>query len=165
MLSESGPAATALEARVQELGGGVAARGAGARHTKKALGIFSQKNVVQVYAVIARLQEERFATAMLCEVLDVHRSRFYVWQQGSQGCRAREDAELKTLIREIFWEHKRRYGARRIAREMSARDQRCGVARVGRLLHEMGLKAIQPKSFQPRTTDSRHSLGFNPNCC
>jgi transposase InsO family protein len=27
----------------------------------------------------------------------------------------------------------------------------------------MRLKAIQPKSFQPRTTDSRHRLGYSPN--
>ena len=27
----------------------------------------------------------------------------------------------------------------------------------------MGLEAIQPKSYRPRTTDSRHSLSFSPN--
>jgi transposase InsO family protein len=70
---------------------------------------------------------------------------------------------LKPLIREIFWEHEQRYGARRIARELSARKKGCGVERVARLLQEMGLQAIQPKSYQPRTTDSRHSLGYSPN--
>ena len=30
-------------------------------------------------------------------------------------------------------------------------------------MEEMGLVAIQPKSFKPRTTDSRHSLGYSPN--
>ncbi len=116
-----------------------------------------------MYAVIARLQQEGFATAKLCEVLEVHRSRYYAWQQGRQGCRAREDAELKPLIREIFWEHQRRYGARRIARELSSRNQCCGVGRVARLLRELGLKAIQPKSYRPRTTESRHCLGYSPN--
>jgi transposase InsO family protein len=116
-----------------------------------------------VYAVIGRLQQEGFATATLCEVLGVHRSRYYAWQRGSQGCRALEDAELKPLIREIFWEHKRRYGARRIAHELSSRNQSCGVGRVARLMREMDLQAIQPKSYRPRTTDSRHSLGFSPN--
>ena len=86
---------------------------------KKALAIFSQ-SVEQVYAVIGRLQRRvGFATAALCEVLGVHRSRYYAWQRGSQGCRTLEDAELKPLIREIFWEHKRRYGARRIAQGVS----------------------------------------------
>ena len=52
--------------------------------------------------MIARLQQEGFTTARLCEVLEVHRSRYYAWQRGSLGCRARQDAELKRLIREIF---------------------------------------------------------------
>ena len=30
-------------------------------------------------------------------------------------------------------------------------------------MDEMGLVAIQPKSFKPRTTDSRHKLGYNDN--
>jgi transposase InsO family protein len=30
-------------------------------------------------------------------------------------------------------------------------------------MDEMGLVAIQPKSFKPRTTDSRHGLGYSPN--
>jgi transposase InsO family protein len=116
-----------------------------------------------VYGVIGRLHQEGFAIARLCEVLGVHRSSYYAWQRGSQSCRAVEDAELKPLIREVFWEHERRYGARRIARELSARNKSCGVERVARLMREMGLQAIQPKSFQPRTTDSRHSLGYSPN--
>lgn len=113
--------------------------------------------------MIGRLRQDGFSTATLCEVLGVHRSRYYAWQRGSQGCRALEDAELKPLIREIFWEHKRRYGARRIAQELLSRNQGCGVGRVARLLREMDLQAIQPKSYRPRTTDSRHSLGFSPN--
>ncbi len=28
---------------------------------------------------------------------------------------------------------------------------------------QMGLVAIQPRSFKPRTTDSRHTLGYSPN--
>jgi transposase InsO family protein len=67
------------------------------------------------------------------------------------------------MIQEIFWEHERRYGARRIAEELAARGVRCSRRRVGRLMKEMQLLAIQPRSFKPRTTDSRHSLGYSPN--
>jgi transposase InsO family protein len=67
------------------------------------------------------------------------------------------------LIRDIFWQHKRRYGARRIAVELQARGQSCGVDRVARLLKNQGLQAIQPPSFRPRTTNSRHALGYSPN--
>lgn len=30
-------------------------------------------------------------------------------------------------------------------------------------MDHLGLVAIQPRSFKPRTTDSRHTLGYNPN--
>ena len=44
--------------------------------------------------MIGHLQQEGFATAALCEVLEVHRSRYYAWLGGSHSCRAREDAGL-----------------------------------------------------------------------
>ncbi len=113
--------------------------------------------------MIGHLHEDGFATATLCDVLAIHRSRYYAWRRGGRSRRAQEDEALKPLIREIFWEHRRRYGARRIARELRARNQPCDVGRVGRLLRDMGLKAIQPKSYRPRTTDSRHCLGYSPN--
>jgi transposase InsO family protein len=113
--------------------------------------------------VIGHLQQEGFAATRLCEVLEVHRSGYYAWRRGTRSRRAQEDEDLKPQIREIFWEHKRRYGARRIARELSSRQQCCDVGRVSRLLREMGLKAIQPKPFRPRTTNSRHRLGYSPN--
>jgi putative transposase len=67
------------------------------------------------------------------------------------------------VIVEIFWQHQRRYGARRIAIEAAARGHKCGVERVAKLLKSAGLRAIQPKSFHPKTTDSRHRLGYSPN--
>jgi len=47
--------------------------------------------------------------------------------------------------------------------DLSRRGIACGAARVARLLKTQGLQAIQPKSFQPRTTESRHRLGYNQN--
>ena len=113
--------------------------------------------------MIGRLQQEGFPAAALCGVLGVHRSGYYAWRRGSLSVRAQEDERLKPLIRDIFWQHQRRYGARRIFEELSARQIPCGVRRVSRLLRAMGLRAIQPKSFRPRTTESRHRLGYSPN--
>jgi hypothetical protein len=67
------------------------------------------------------------------------------------------------FICDIFWQHKRRYGARRVAVEMQAIGRPCGVDRVAKLLKSQGLQAIQPQSFRPPTTDSRHALG--DICC
>jgi putative transposase len=67
------------------------------------------------------------------------------------------------FICDIFWQHKRRYGARRIAVELQAQGRPCGVDRVAKLLKNQGLQAIQPQSYRPKTTDSRHGLGYSPN--
>jgi transposase InsO family protein len=77
--------------------------------------------------------------------------------------RQREDEQLKPLIRSIFREHRRRYGARRISVVLGERGFCCSRFRTKRLMTEMDLVAIQPRSFKPRTTESRHTLGYNEN--
>lgn len=117
-----------------------------------------------VYAGIDQLVlTESFAASAVCDALDVSRSGFYAWRNGEESRRAETDRELTPVIRAVFWHHRRRYGARRIAVALSQRGIACGVARVARLLKNQGLRAIQPQSFTPRTTDSRHRLGYNEN--
>ncbi len=107
--------------------------------------------------------EGPFPVIAVCDILLVSRAGYYAWQAESETARERRDRELMPLIRDLFWKHKRRYGARRIAVELVARGEPCGVDRVAKLLKMQGLKAIQPKSFKPKTTDSRHTLGYSPN--
>ena len=103
------------------------------------------------------------AVTAVCDVLAVSRSAYYAWRDERATVREQRDEQLRPLVRDIFWEHKRRYGARRIAFEWGVGGEPCGVERVAKLLNSAGLKALQPKSFQPKTTDSRHTLGFSPN--
>ena len=56
-----------------------------------------------------------------------------------------------------------RYGSRRIAAALQQKGVPVGREQVGRILKEEGLKAIQPRSFVPRTTDSRHNYPISPN--
>jgi transposase InsO family protein len=117
-----------------------------------------------VYALIEQLTlEGAFPLAALCDVLEVSRAGYYAWQSAAESARQQRDRELMPLICDIFWNHKRRYGARRIAVELAAQGQPCGVDRVAKLLKSQGLKAIQPQPYRPRTTNSRHSLGYSPN--
>jgi putative transposase len=99
----------------------------------------------------------------VCETLNVSRAGYYAWQSEKQTARQRRDRQLMRLVADIFWKHRRRYGARRIAVELAAQGERCGVQHVAKLLKNQGLRAIQPQSYRPRTTDSRHSLGYSPN--
>jgi len=113
--------------------------------------------------LVHQLEKESWPVSVLCETLNVSRSAYYAWRQDELGSRRREDNRLMPVIRSVFWEHRRRYGARRIAVELAARNEPCGRRRVGRLMAQMGLVAIQPRSFKPRTTNSQHTLGYSPN--
>lgn len=120
--------------------------------------------MTDVYAAIEAIADsDGLATAAVCDVLEVSRSAYYAWRQGASSPRHRRDAELAPLVRGVFWKHHRRYGARRIAKELADRSQRCSPRRVAKLMKTQGLRAIQPKSFVPKTTDSRHALGYSPN--
>lgn len=99
----------------------------------------------------------------VCQTLDVSRAGFYAWRSEKETARQRRDRELTRLVADTFWKHRRRYGARRIAVELEAQGHRCGVDRVAKLLKNQGLRAIQPQRFVPRTTNSRHRLGYSPN--
>jgi putative transposase len=117
-----------------------------------------------VYAAAEAIAAEQVASVReVCEFLAVSRSAYYAWRDARPTVREDEDLELAPLVRAIFHRHRRRYGTRRIVEELRDMDRVCGRRRVAKLLKIQGLQAIQPKSFKPRTTESRHRLGYSPN--
>ena len=117
-----------------------------------------------MYALLEQLTlQAAFPLAALCETLEVSRAGYYAWRSESQSAQQERERELTPLVCDIFWKHKRRYGARRIAVELGALGQPCGVDRVAKLLKIQGLRAIQPQSYKPKTTNSQHTLGYSPN--
>jgi len=90
---------------------------------------------------------------LICQVLNLPRSSYYHAAQPTP--RQVQDRELTELITKVFAEHKRRYGSRRIHAELVAQGLECGVDRVRRLMREAGLRAHQPRSFIPTTSDGR----------
>lgn len=100
----------------------------------------------------------------MCRILGASRSAYYGWVARKKRSRAGEKKkEVETLIISIFSEHRRRYGIRRIMAELEARGSRASAYRIRKVLKNNGLKAIQPRSFVPRTTDSRHPYSISPN--
>lgn len=106
---------------------------------------------------------EGYAASAVCDLLEVSRSGFYAWRSSEETQREQRDQELLPMIADVFRHHRRRYGARRISMELASRGIACGVSRVARLMKTAGFRAIQPKSYKPRTTESRHRLGYNQN--
>lgn len=99
----------------------------------------------------------------ICEVLDISRSAYYAWLESKATQRDQEDQVLAPKVHAVFIHHRRRYGSRRVAKEVTATGLECGRRRASRIMNSQGLHAIQPKSFKPRSTESRHRLGYSPN--
>jgi putative transposase len=87
--------------------------------------------------------------------MEVSLSGYYVWRRHLSEPPCLKRKRLAELIKDCYFENRRRYGTRRIKAALHKAGVKVGRFRVRRLMHEQGLKAIQPKSFTPRTTDSR----------
>lgn len=89
----------------------------------------------------------------ICNALGVPRSSYYHAAQATP--RQRSDQQIGDLIEGIFRRHRRRYGHRRIWKELFDHDVVCAPDRVRRIMRERRLRAIQPKTYVPRTSDGR----------
>lgn len=69
----------------------------------------------------------------------------------------------RRLIEQCFWDNRRRYGTRRIAAELQRAGAQIGRSAVRTVLREANLRALRPKKFAPRTTDSAHGKLASPN--
>ena len=74
-----------------------------------------------------------------CIFLGVSRSGFYASLHETPSKHTVEDAVLKKYIKDIFLEHKRRYGTRRIKAVLKRKGLSISRRRIGRLLREQGL--------------------------
>ncbi len=57
----------------------------------------------------------------------------------------------------------RRYGSRRILAQLQDSGLKIGRDSIRAVMKRENLKAIQPKSFVPKTTDSKHGKRNSPN--
>ena len=91
----------------------------------------------------------------MCQLAQVSRAGFYRSFEKQEP--QQEEMELRSTIQEIFLEHRRRYGYRRVTKELRRRGLVVNRKRVERLMKEDNLLAVQPKAFVT-TTNSQHEL-------
>jgi putative transposase len=91
----------------------------------------------------------------MCQLAGLSRAGFYRSLREQEP--KEEDMEVRSAIQQVFAEHKRRYGYRRVCAELRRRGMPVNHKRVARLMREDNLLAVQPKSFVV-TTDSDHEL-------
>jgi putative transposase len=99
-----------------------------------------------------------YPVKVVCRVLSVSRSGYYDYRRGVSHRRREADELISKKVEEIFIEHKRRYGARRIQAELVHQGKKVGLHKVRTLMKVKQLKAIQPLSFIPKTTVSPRGL-------
>ena len=120
--------------------------------------------MTKVYSIAHSIVQDRTASEReVCEFLGFARSPFQRWLQCQLSPLQEDDKELLPLIVKCFTANRRRYGTRRIVDDLRDMGFSVGRRRVAKLMKIAGLSAIQPRSFKPRTTESRHKLGYNDN--
>lgn len=71
--------------------------------------------------------------------------------------------ELAQKVKDCFFENRRRYGSRRITAQLRKTGISIGRFQVRNLMREQNLRAIAPRRFKPRTTDSNHDSRVSRN--
>lgn len=104
-----------------------------------------------------------FPVDRLCNILNISRSAYYAYQTGQTHKLSPKQLELQQRTRVLFYEHERRYGSRRLLLDLQEEGYEVGRHQLRKLMKDNLLQAIQPRSFVPRTTDSRHAGPFSPN--
>lgn len=95
--------------------------------------------------------------------MKVSEDAFYAWRRGKTYQPGEKKQKLAAAVKEVFYLHRRRYGARRISAELKASGLAVGRRLAGSLMKAQTLTAIRPRAFVPRTTDSGHDFGFSLN--
>jgi putative transposase len=82
--------------------------------------------------------------------MHVSTSSYYAYLKKDRA--SKEVSGLESALVSSFWRHKRRYGSRLLVSEMYDEVYAVGRERVSSILKIKGFRAIQPKSFIPKTT-------------
>lgn len=104
----------------------------------------------------------KLGVSRACDALNIRRQGYYEWRQRGRRKRARRDKELTVLIKNVFFENDRIYGARKIRSELRKAGVKAGRGRISRLMDAAGLTPVTRRKMV-NTTDSKHSLGVFPN--
>jgi transposase InsO family protein len=94
--------------------------------------------------------------------MEVSTSGYYAWRNRLRKPPSVGRKTLSQLVKNCYWENRRRYGARRICAALRKSGIKVGRFQIRRILKESNLQAIGAKKFTPKTTDSNGTLA-SPN--
>ena len=109
-----------------------------------------------------KTHEGKFATRLMCRVLEVSSSGYYDWRRRGPSATARARAALDKQVKDAFLAEKCRAGAPRLTRRLKARGHGAGHNQIAESLRRQGLRARAARKFKA-TTNSNHRLPVAPN--
>ena len=104
----------------------------------------------------------QFPIKVMCRVLDVSRSGYYIWLNRKPSARAQYDERLKVAIRAAHKRTRETYGVLRLQPELTAEGFPAGRDRIARLRRQMGIRCRQKRKFIA-TTNSNHEFPVAEN--
>ena len=114
------------------------------------------------YAWIDKNAVPGLSMRTMCRLLGVRRQGYYEHHKRGETQRQYRERLLVQHIKNVFYENRRIYGARRIAAELAEQGIHADRKQVRRVMQQEGLI---PVTYRRRvnTTDSRHTQGVFPN--
>jgi putative transposase len=113
------------------------------------------------YAFISEHKQE-FRIDLMCEVLAVSSSAYYESLNRMLSHRERDNQTIDSEIVKIYTDHRGRYGAPRIHKELEALGKQVSKNKVARRMKRLELRALAKRKWKA-TTDSQHALPVAPN--
>lgn len=113
------------------------------------------------YALIERFCVS-YPVRLMCRVMQVSASGFYRWKRRPISVREQRRTETEAAIMETYSSFKARYGAPRIARELTASGKPCSVNYVANIMREKAIRARNGKAFRySRSSEAMNNVADN----
>jgi transposase InsO family protein len=112
--------------------------------------------------VIHRHKDE-FDVSLMCELLGVSRTGYYVWVDRPPSAAQTRRAELTERIRQVHGDSRGLYGSPRVHAELADRDVKVCRGTVAKLMKRAGIRSRIKRKFRVKTTESRHAHPVKAN--
>ena len=98
----------------------------------------------------------------MCSVLEVSRSGYYAWGNRKMSKRDQKNESLRTEIKRVFFESKKRYGSPRVHKQLIIEGIVCGRHRIAKLMREQELIARRKRKYR-RVLSEQHYRAMAKN--
>jgi putative transposase len=104
----------------------------------------------------------KYPLSLLCRVIEVSRSGYYVWLSRPPSRHAREEGRLEIEIKAAHTRTRKTCGPERLQEDLKAHGVKVGILRIRRIRKKLGIRCKQVKKFKA-TTNSNHTLPIAEN--